>query len=141
MFQFIVGISLAPPPTGTVTFYSGNTVLGTATVTQTTLTEPFINSAASLNVTNLPVGTDSNTAKYSGDANYEAATSNAVQVIVTKQPLGSLTASANALAACDAGPDGDGQCRGGGTDNPLLQDRSFSTRMVREVPGVPVRTS
>ena len=95
MFQFIVGISLAPPPTGTVTFYSGNTVLGTATVTQTTLTEPFINSAASLNVTNLPVGTDSITAKYSGDANYKAATSNAVQVIVTKQPLASLTASSN----------------------------------------------
>ena len=30
--QLIVGISLAPAPTGTATFYLGNTVLGTATV-------------------------------------------------------------------------------------------------------------
>jgi hypothetical protein len=96
MLQFTVGVSAAPAPTGTATFYSGNTVLGTATVAQTTLTWPFINSAAILNVTNLAVGTDSITAQYSGDANYEAATSNAVQVTVTQQPAGILTASANA---------------------------------------------
>jgi subtilase family serine protease len=94
--QFTVGISLAPPPTGTATFYSGTTVLGTATVAQTTLTYPYINSAAILNVTNLPVGTDSITAQYSGDANYLATTSNPVQVTVTQQPAGILTASANA---------------------------------------------
>jgi subtilase family serine protease len=94
--QLIVGINLAPAPTGTATFYVGNTVLGTATVAQTTLTLPYINSAAILNVTNLPLGTDSITAQYSGDANYQAATSNAVQVTVTQQPAGILTASANA---------------------------------------------
>ncbi len=94
--QVTLGINVAPPPTGTATFYSGNTVLGTATVAQTTLDWPFIASAATLNVTNLPVGTDSITAQYSGDANYEAATSNPVQVGVTQQPAGILTASANA---------------------------------------------
>lgn len=94
--QFIVGINVAPPPTGTATFYSGKTVLGAATVAQTTLTWPFINSAAILNVTNLPVGTDSITAQYSGDTNYQAATSNPVQVTVIQQPAGILTARANA---------------------------------------------
>ncbi len=96
MLQFIVGDSVAPPPTGTATFYSGNTVLGTATVAQSTLTWPYINSAAILNVTNLAVGTDTITAQYSGDSNYEAATSNPVQVTVTQQPAGILTATANA---------------------------------------------
>jgi subtilase family serine protease len=96
MLQLTVGNSVAPPPTGTATFYSGNTVLGTATVAQTTLTWPYINSAAILSVTNLPVGTDSITGQYSGDANYEAATSNPVQVTVTQQPASILTASANA---------------------------------------------
>ena len=96
MLQLIVGNGVAPPPTGTAAFYSGNTVLGTATVAQTMLTWPYINSAAILNVTNLPVGTDSITGRYSGDTNYEAATSNPVQVTVTQQPVGILTASANA---------------------------------------------
>jgi subtilase family serine protease len=99
MLQLTVSIySAAPPPTGTATFYSGNTVLGTATVAQTTLDSPFIASAATLNVTNLPVGADSITAQYSGDANYQAATSNPVQVTVTQQPAGILTASANAAS-------------------------------------------
>jgi hypothetical protein len=96
LLQLIVGDSVAPAPTGTATFYSGSTVLGTATVAQTTLTYPYINSAATLNVTNLAVGTDSITAQYSGDANYQAATSNPVQVTVTTQQGGILTASANA---------------------------------------------
>ncbi len=94
--QVIVGVSSSPAPTGTATFYLGNTVLGTAAVTQTTVTYPFINSAATLTVTTLPVGTDSITAQYSGDTNYAAATSNPVQVTVTQQPAGILTASANA---------------------------------------------
>jgi subtilase family serine protease len=97
MFQLTVAInSAAPPPTGTATFYAGNMVLGTATVAPTTLDSPFIASTATLNVTNLPVGTNSITAQYGGDANFEAATSNPVQVTVTQQPAGLLTASANA---------------------------------------------
>jgi subtilase family serine protease len=96
MLQLIVGDSVAPAPTGTATFYFGNTVLGTATVAQTTLTYPYINSAATMNVTNLPVGANSITGQYSGDANYQAATSNPIQVTVTQQQAGILTASANA---------------------------------------------
>jgi subtilase family serine protease len=98
MLQLTVGIDVAPPPTGTATFYAGNSVLGTATVSQSTLTWPFVNSAATLNVTNLPVGTDSITAKYSGDANYQAASSNPVPVTVTQQPTGILTATASATS-------------------------------------------
>ena len=95
--QLIVGINVAPAPTGTVTFRSGNTVLGTATIAPTTLTFPNINSAASLNLANLPAGTNSITAQYSGDANYEATTSDPIAVTVT-QPQASavLTASAGA---------------------------------------------
>jgi len=97
-FQLIVGTGFGSAPTGTATFYSGNTVLGTVRVHQTALTYPYINSAATLNVANLPVGTDSITAQYSGDANYEAATSSPVQVTVAvpQQPVATLTASANA---------------------------------------------
>jgi hypothetical protein len=92
-----VGIySSAPPPTGTATFYSGKTVLGTAMVAPSNVDYPYNASGATLTVTNLPVGTDAVTAQYSGDTNYKAATSNSVQVTVTTQPAGILTASANA---------------------------------------------
>ena len=96
-FQLIVGTGFGTPPTGTATFYSGTTALGTATVTPTTLTWPFINSAATLNVTTLPLGTDSITAQYSGDANYQAATSSPVQVTVAvpTQPVATLTVTPN----------------------------------------------
>jgi len=91
-----IGESAAPQPTGTATFYSGTTVLGTAPVANTNSCWPFACSTATLNVTNLPLGTDSITAQYGGDSNYVAATSNAIQVTVTNQPLPALTASANA---------------------------------------------
>ncbi|MFZ0822528.1 MAG: Ig-like domain repeat protein [Terriglobales bacterium] len=95
--QLTVAIgSSAPPPTGTATFYSGNTVLGTATLAPSTIDYPYIASAATLNVTNLPVGADTITAQYSGDTNDQAATSNSIQVTVSQQPAGILTASANA---------------------------------------------
>ncbi len=96
-FQLIVGTGYDSAPTGTATFYSGSTLLGTVTVTPTTLTWPFINSAASLSVTTLPLGTDSITAQYSGDANYEAATSSPVQVTVAvpTQPVATLTVTPN----------------------------------------------
>jgi Pro-kumamolisin, activation domain/Bacterial Ig-like domain (group 3) len=98
MLQLIIGASVPPAPTGTVTFYLGNTVLGTAPVEQTIVTYPYTNSAATLNLTNLPVGADSITAKYSGDSNYDAVTASAVQVTVSQQPAGVLTASANAAS-------------------------------------------
>ncbi len=97
LLQLIVAInSSAPPATGTATFYSGNTVLGSVALAPTTLDWPYIASAAVLNVTSLPVGTDSITAQYSGDTNYVAATSNPLQITVTTQPAGILTATPNA---------------------------------------------
>ena len=98
--QLIVGTGFGTPPTGTATFYSGNMVLGTATVAQTNITWPWISSAATLNVTNLPVGTDSITAQYSGDANYQAGTSSPVQVTVAVPQglVATLTATPNGIS-------------------------------------------
>ncbi len=93
----IVGITaLAQPPTGTATFYLGNKTLGTATLGPPPYYNPSV-AAASITLSNLPVGTDSVTASYSGDNNYSAGTSSdSVQVTVTQQPAGILTASPNA---------------------------------------------
>jgi len=93
--QLTVAIgSSAPPPTGTATFYSGNTVLGPPPCPFDDC-YPYIASAATLNVTNLPVGADHHR-QYGGDTNDQAATSNSIQVTVSQQPAGYLTASANA---------------------------------------------
>ena len=61
--------------TGSVTFMVGSTSLGTATL---------LNGTASLSVKTLPVGTDQLTASYAGDADFDAAKSAAVVVVVTK---------------------------------------------------------
>jgi hypothetical protein len=61
--------------TGTVQFLDGSTVLGTATIG---------NGAAALTLSNLPVGSHSITAVYSGDANDTASTSAVVAQTVNK---------------------------------------------------------
>jgi hypothetical protein len=61
--------------TGTVTFFYGTTVLGTATIS---------NGVASLTTSALPAGTDMLTGQASGDANFNSATSPAVSDIVGK---------------------------------------------------------
>ena len=93
----IVGITaLAEPPTGTATFYLGNKTLGTAILGPPPYYNPSV-AAASITVSNLPVGTSSVTASYGGDSNYNAGnSSNSVQVTVTQRPLDTLTATANA---------------------------------------------
>jgi autotransporter-associated beta strand protein len=63
-------------PTGTVQFYDGSTALGSA-VTVTS-------GVAVYTTTSLPVGTDSITAVYSGDTNFNTSTSQAVNVVVTQ---------------------------------------------------------
>ena len=78
-------------PTGTVTFYSGTTSLGTGTVNSS--------GVATLATTALPVGTDSVTAVYGGDGNYASTTSNAVSETVTKNTdNATLTASSTSAA-------------------------------------------
>ena len=57
-----------------VTFYSGSTSLGTGTLSS---------GVATLSTTALPTGTDSLTAKFNGDANFNASTSTAVNFVVS----------------------------------------------------------
>lgn len=67
----------AGTPTGLVTFYSGATSVGTATLNATSG-----GASASLTTAALPVGTDSITAVYAGDTNFTTATSAATTVTV-----------------------------------------------------------
>lgn len=79
-----------PPPataTGTMTFYDGSSVIGTA---------PVSGGSASITVANLPTGTQSITAVYSGDSNYGAATSNVLPEIVQDF---TLTAAGGGIAS------------------------------------------
>jgi Pro-kumamolisin, activation domain/Bacterial Ig-like domain (group 3) len=71
-------------PTGTMTFFSGATQLGSP-VPVSGVIIPGGGSAASASLMTmaLPVGQDSITANYSGDANYSASTSPAIVVTVT----------------------------------------------------------
>jgi sugar lactone lactonase YvrE len=74
-------------PTGSVTFYAGSTVLGTAGINPTT-------GIATLNDTNpattlgLIAGTYSITGVYSGDSNYAGSTSKAASLTVSPDPQG-----------------------------------------------------
>jgi len=74
-------------PTGSVSFYSGSMLLGSF---------PLIGDSASFSSTQLPVDTDSITAIYSGDANFNGSTSTSVTVSVAKANSSvSLTASSS----------------------------------------------
>ncbi|MHB1953016.1 MAG: NHL domain-containing protein [Sulfobacillus sp.] len=73
-----------PVITGSVTFYSGSTSLGTETLNAS--------GKATLMTSSLPVGTDSITASYAAQGNYAASTSTATSVIVTGATL-TLTAN------------------------------------------------
>jgi hypothetical protein len=65
----------APAPTGSVTFFDiHGTNLGSATLNT--------NGTASLTASSLPIGPESITAVYGGDANYGSATSSAVSMVV-----------------------------------------------------------
>ncbi len=59
----------------TITFLNGSTVVGTATLSS---------GGTELFTTSLPAGTDSLTAKYAGDANFNAATSSAISYHVSQ---------------------------------------------------------
>jgi subtilase family serine protease len=79
------------PPTGTVTFSLGSTVLGTAPLVSN-VGDSGHAVATLLNVTSLPLGTDAVTASYSGDANYNSVTSSFN--VVVGEPT-TLSGSAN----------------------------------------------
>jgi hypothetical protein len=78
-------------PSGTVSFYEGPLLLGTATLNQGT---------AALTTTQLPGGTDSMTASYSGGGDFAPSASAAVVITVTNSLVDTtlaLTASANQI--------------------------------------------
>jgi hypothetical protein len=73
-------------PTGAITFYSGSTSLGPATISA---------GVATLTTSALPLGSHTITAKYSGDTTYTTATSTAITQLVTNTPRLTLAASPN----------------------------------------------
>ena len=76
-------------PTGTVSFFDGATQLGQPV--------PLSNGTASLQTTSLNVGTHILVAKYSGDQNDEAATSNRFNQVITGSTALQVTGSAGAI--------------------------------------------
>ena len=83
--QVVLTASLSPfAPEGVssngevITFYNGTTSVGTGTLT---------NGVATLTLNSLPIGTDSLTAVYPGDANLGISTSGAVAFTVSNNPL------------------------------------------------------
>lgn len=79
----------AGTPTGTVTFQDGLTLLGTGTVNA---------GVATLNISNLSVGSHSITATYSGDTNFTGSNSLLTQTVVRATPLITLVSSVNPVA-------------------------------------------
>ncbi len=93
-FTVTIGFAGVGIPTGTVTFVTGSTTLGTANVS------PVAGGLfqASLTTTALPLGTDLVTATYSGDANYIGSATSGT-VIVVSGPTVVLTSNGTALTA------------------------------------------
>jgi hypothetical protein len=69
-------------PTGTVTFFSGSTQLGSAQVYDGQLTGKGETALAGLNISNLPAGQNNITARYSGDSNFVASSASGITVSV-----------------------------------------------------------
>lgn len=89
--SFTAGVtSSTGVPTGSVTFNAGGNVLGTVTLSA--------QGGATLTVSSLPVGSNSITAVYGGDANYTSNTSAALNETVSlAQPVVMLSGPANAV--------------------------------------------
>ncbi|HKR28029.1 MAG TPA: Ig-like domain repeat protein, partial [Acidobacteriaceae bacterium] len=75
------------PPTGTLTYFLGNTTLGSAPLyccdPPPPFPTPYLYLDGSIKVNNLPVGADTITVQYSGDANYNPLTFQAFTITVT----------------------------------------------------------
>lgn len=103
ILNLIVGITAAVSrPTGTATFYSGSTALGTATLGPAPYYNPSVASAnltlsSALLTPSGVTGTYPVTASYNGDSNYNAVTTSSVNVMVMQNA--SLSGSANPSSA------------------------------------------
>ncbi len=83
------------PPLGTVIFYNGSTLLNTATVNSS--------GVATFTTSNLPAGSDSLTAAYSGNIDFAASTSAAVvETIIGTHNIDCTSCCAE---SCSCGPD------------------------------------
>ena len=89
----LAGATSSTAPTGTMTFYNGTTVVGTASVAS---------SAATVTTTMLPAGSDGITAMYSGDGLYSVATSSP-QTVVVRAPAASSTMLSSSSPSASAG--------------------------------------
>jgi len=85
--------SVSGTPTGTVNFYSGTLELGSATLVSGTATFTAATSGS------IPAGTYPITAKYSGDASDQTATSPTVSITLLAATATTLTASPNPVPA------------------------------------------
>jgi subtilase family serine protease len=88
-------------PTGTMTFFSGNTQIGTPVPILGLIAPPtgVANGTANLSTTSLPHGQDSITAVYSGDASYQSSTSVATMISVLYATTTSVTTSSASVQA------------------------------------------
>src|SRR5262249_27601411 len=84
------GPSTGGTPTGTVTFFNGSTVLGTAAVAYDTVSGTY---RARLSTTGLNAGANSLTASYAGDNNYAGSDSAALSVTANTAPTVSISSS------------------------------------------------
>jgi hypothetical protein len=90
--------ALTPGPTGTVTFLSGSTVLGSAPVVATsvqTSTGNQVDYMATLITATLPTGTLNVVASYGGDLNYAASQSTSTPLIISPVTFSITPATAN----------------------------------------------
>src|SRR5262249_2948188 len=96
------GVGGATFPSGTVTFSSGSTQLGSAPVFGQQVSQNGLVATASLNTSTLPLGQNTVTAQYGGDANYLS--SSAAPVTVTVD--GDFTFSAGSSSITVSKPGG-----------------------------------
>ncbi|HXN73757.1 MAG TPA: Ig-like domain repeat protein [Candidatus Acidoferrales bacterium] len=83
-------------PTGTVTFANGATTLGTGTLNGS--------GSTSFSTTTLPAGTNSITAKYSGDANFSTSTSAPLSISITGGGTFTLSVAPSSVTVTDTQP-------------------------------------
>jgi hypothetical protein len=92
----------ASAPSGTVTFSSGSSILGTAALTQKTYPAAASDSSSvifTLPASRLPIGVNAVTVSYAGDTNYAPSTSTPALVTVTGSTQGASRTSLNLSSA------------------------------------------
>jgi Pro-kumamolisin, activation domain/Bacterial Ig-like domain (group 3) len=95
MIVNLTGTNCGNPPTGTVTFFSGSTQLGTPQIGQTATTpsDCSYNAQVIFTTSALPLGLNTVTAKFNGDTNYAAITSSPSTVDVQIPTAATITSS------------------------------------------------